>query len=633
MEKNNPDKVDNLNKSFLDEKSYCHYQLVCTGKDESCLLSKNNLKKSKIPITKQFTKKSETLINRCQCHLLPKILSSNLILEMIGDYKGNSIKQETQQEQEIQQEIQNENQNKNNLDKNNQMTQTEQKNKHFLSALSHQIKTPLNGIVSGLQILQDNQIRTKTEPTENTETTEPTDSNNSDNPEDSILHLMISATNDLSRYVNDIIDYYLLEKDELQLEYQSINMRLIVSEIKDMFREQLDSNKILFHTSYPDYIPPQEKIDTKRFLQIIYNLMTNSIKDTYKGIISLEIGYYPQLKDESENRESANQKSEHCNLGFPLKNNYLLICISDTGSGIPEKDKASIFEPFFQISEKWMTQQEGLGLGLTICKKLVEKMNGSIELIQNKYDNKSIYQHFMYSHFKINKGCSLLLAIPLVNDNNMNNTNNNNNTTNNNTNLLLDNSKYHHNQEIDPTPTAHENLDDIKIIVSRNKIKTDEINGLNKETEQTNSEILQEINYKTIKILIVQDNQINSKLLKMMITKIIETETTIQNSEHYKIEVVNNPDEALSTITNNNFDIIFLDLKMPRISGFDILQQLQNLVNEDQLANMPTICVTTALIQEEIEKQLLNYESVSFLYKPIQIDKLKKKVLKVLKLI
>jgi CheY-like chemotaxis protein len=164
----------------------------------------------------------------------------------------------------------------------------------------------------------------------------------------------------------------------------------------------------------------------------------------------------------------------------------------------------------------------------------------------------------MNSHFKINKGCSLLLAIPLVKDNNINNTNNN--TNNNNTDLSLVNNKYHHGQEIDPTPTTHENLDDIKIIVSSYKEKTDEINGLNKETEQTNSEILQQINNKTIKILIVEDNQINSKLLKMMITKIIETETTtIQNSDHYEIEVVNNPDEALSTITNNNFDIIFLD--------------------------------------------------------------------------
>lgn len=622
MENNNPDKVDNLNKSFLDEKSYCHYQLVCTGKDESCLLFKNKIKQSKIPITKQFTKKSETLINRCQCHLLPKILSTNLILEMAGDYKENSINQETQQE------IQNENPNENNLDKNNQMTQTEKKNKHFLSALSHQIKTPLNGIVSGLQILQSNQTRIKnTELTKNTEITNSSNSN-TNNPEDSILHLMISATNDLSRYVNDIIDYYLLEKGELQLEYQPINMRLIVSKIKDMFWEQLDNNKILFHTSYPDYIPQQDKIDTKRLLQIIHNLMTNSIKDTYKGIISLEIGYYPQLEE-----ESTNQESEDSNLGFPLKNNYLLICISDTGFGIPEKDKESIFEPFFQVSEKWMTQQEGLGLGLTICKKLVEKMDGSIELIQNKYDNKSIYQHFMNSHFKINKGCSLLLAIPLVKDNNINNTNNNTNN-NNNTDLPLVNNKYHHGQEIDPTPTAHENLDDIKITVSsfEKKKKTDDINGLKKEIEQTNSEVSQQTKSKNIKILIVEDNQINSKLLKMMITKVIETETTtIQNSDHHEIKVVNNPDEALTTIINNNFDIIFLDLKMPRISGFDILLQLQNFVNEDQLAKMPNICVTTALIQEEIEKQLLNYENISFLYKPIQIDKLKKKIRNILK--
>ncbi|MBX3044417.1 MAG: response regulator [Candidatus Kapabacteria bacterium] len=207
----------------------------------------------------------------------------------------------------------------------------------FIANISHDIRTPMN-IIKGYSDLL---LKTTTD-------------------ENSIKMLknIVSGSNTLLLIINDILDLSNIEAGKLKIMASKTNIHHTINEIYDMYYEQCTSRGLEFIYDYNKGIPQTIIIDKFRFNQIIFNLISNAIKFTYRGYIRV---YFDFEFADSE------------------KINFTVI-IEDTGMGIKKENFNIIFDAFSKERLERNTGQIGTGLGLTITKKLVEKMNGTITL-------------------------------------------------------------------------------------------------------------------------------------------------------------------------------------------------------------------------------------------------------------
>ena len=405
-------------------------------------------------------------------------------------------------------------------------------NKIFLSSLSHQIKTPLTGILAGIEII---------------------DSLNKNNNESQLVikHLYQSCL-ELSTYIGEITAFYLLKQNKIKLELTWNTINKVIDEILDMFQYDFKKNNIKVTVNYNfskyKYL---FKYDYPKIKQVFNKLLKNSIKFSNEG----QINIYVQLS-------SSNDK--------------INISIMDTGIVIPNNEKTKIFKPFYQVNEQWMTTQEGLGLGLTICKEIINLMDGDI-YIGNV--NNLIFKTNMefYLPLEIKERKRSLPSIPV---------------------------------SISPI------LKDVS-----NKKKSFESDDISRDKLISKSiDSIGSMELKKIKsVLIIEDNAINSNLISLMVVKIIthldENDITQLNESKYAVE----------KITNKNFDLILLDLKMPIVSGFDILNELNNINYFEN--NNTRFIIITALLQHDINNIVQKYKNIDILYKPIKLIQLKNIIL------
>ena len=217
------------------------------------------------------------------------------------------------------------------IDNNNNFTQ-----KNFINTFNHQVKTPLNGLALGIQIL-DEVCKTEFHR--------------------SIINNLYISCIELSKYVNDIIDYYLLLHDKCKFKYTEFEIMDVINESIDYFKTTLKLNKINFKIKINKNFPNKITSDINKLKQIINNLLENSIKFTYNDIIQINVNYI---------------------------DNNIIFKIQDNGIGIKENDKPHLFKPFFQSSDE-NKSPDGLGLGLAITKLIIDKFNGDISFIQSEF--------------------------------------------------------------------------------------------------------------------------------------------------------------------------------------------------------------------------------------------------------
>lgn len=205
----------------------------------------------------------------------------------------------------------------------------------FLQKVSHELRTPLNGVMGMLQLT----LYTELTPTQR-----------------EYLEIAQTAGEHLSGLINDILDLFTIEQGEINLKYERFEIRKVVEEAAESLVEQAYQKQIDLITLITPEVPQWIEGDRARFRQIITNLLDNAIKFTAQGEVFIQVS--TTLVDEEQ---------------------VLLYCeVSDTGVGISKEMQADVFVIFNQGDNSTTRQHEGAGVGLSLCKQLVELMGGTI---------------------------------------------------------------------------------------------------------------------------------------------------------------------------------------------------------------------------------------------------------------
>ncbi len=204
----------------------------------------------------------------------------------------------------------------------------------FLANTSHELRNPLHGMINIVQSVLDNQTHTL-------------DERNRSN-----MQLLITVGRRMSLLLNDLLDVTRLRERDIRLEKRSLKPQGVASGVLDMLRFMTDGKSLEMVISIPDHFP-NVLADENRLVQIFFNLLHNAVKYTNAGTISIQAD---------------------------IRDGMAHIHVRDTGVGMDEETQQRIFQPYEQGTAHLTVIGDGLGLGLSISKQLIELHGGTLRV-------------------------------------------------------------------------------------------------------------------------------------------------------------------------------------------------------------------------------------------------------------
>jgi len=232
----------------------------------------------------------------------------------------------------------------------------------FLSNMSHEIRTPMNAIIGFTKVLLKSELSAK---------------------QKEYLQAIKMSGDALIVLINDILDLAKVDSGKMSFEQTPFKMALSLSAMLHLFETKIQEKNLKLIKEYDNNIPEVLVGDPVRLHQIILNLVSNAVKFTSKGQITVSV-------------RLVNEDDEKVSLEF---------AVSDTGIGIAENKIGNIFENFQQASSTTSRLYGGTGLGLAIVKQLIEAQDGSIR-VKSKVDQGSTFS-FILSFLKTNDEADL----------------------------------------------------------------------------------------------------------------------------------------------------------------------------------------------------------------------------------
>ncbi len=363
----------------------------------------------------------------------------------------------------------------------------------FLANMSHEIRTPMNAILGFSEILLHD---------------------TEDRKHKGYLETILNSGNTLLSLINDILDLSKIESGKLELSLEPVDLKIVLQEIQQVFSQKISTKDIDFINQIDEKLPQKLILDEVRVRQILFNLVGNAIKFTDSGhvIVSADL-----VSIDSHNKLT------------------LVLTVEDTGIGIPEDQIDIIFESFRQQSGQSTRKYGGTGLGLAITEKLVDIMNGRIEVQSTP-----------------SKGSTFKIFIP---------------------NLEIGENTYEY---IPVTPNASN------------------------------------IYFEGLKILVVDDIEANRSLVQSYLT---DSNVIIDEAVDGSV--------AVDMISHNNYDLVFMDIRMPVLDGYAATETIRQTYPD---IRTKIVALTASSMKSDRDKIDMLFDD--FLRKPVTKNDLLKSIAK-----
>lgn len=493
---------------------------------------------------------------------------------------------------------------------------------NFLANMSHEIRTPMNGVLGFLQLLKE------------------TDST----PEQAeFISDALDASEILLQIINDILDFSKMEANKLSIDQVNYDLHLIVNDITNLTANLAQKKNLEVNALICEDVPQYFIGDPIRIKQIITNIVNNAIKFTEKGEVTICVSQVDETPDTS----------------------YINFDIKDTGIGIEKEKQNLIFEEFSQADTSTTRKFGGTGLGLAITRRLVELMNGKI-IVESQVGKGTTFTVTL----PMKKDTDTVSINPINLLTNLEILAIDSNTTNlkildyylDKTNCIVH--KATSKEEVQKILNSNNNISAIIIDEKMENETTEKIRTLIKENENfKNTPLIQCCSLHTIanqsgekeklfteylakpinkndlfttiaraiyipedgkkinfsnpspfyghfqpdsKILVVEDNDINIKLIK----KILE-------NNGLSCDIAVNGQEAVDAFKSEDYNLIFMDCQMPVMSGYEATMEIRKIENGQK--HTPIVAMTANVLAKD-EQSCLDAGMDDFIGKPINLD-------------
>ncbi|NJK66157.1 MAG: response regulator [Microcoleus sp. CSU_2_2] len=427
----------------------------------------------------------------------------------------------------------------------------------FLANTSHELRTPLNGMIGIAESMIDGATGTLSEIQLHN------------------LSMIASSGRRLNELVNNILDFAKLKNNKLDLQLRSVGIRSIVEVILAVSQSLVSQKNLqLINNISPDL--PLAWADENRLQQILYNLIGNAIKFTEVGTVEISAKIV-NLHNQSHAKDGEasyllsvlNKLSSMPDRSQSSSEFQIAITVSDTGIGIPADLIDRIFEPFEQGDGSTIRQYGGTGLGLTLSKQFVELHGGKI-----------------YAVSEVGIGSHFTFTLPISPEKVQ----------------LLE-------PAITPQPVKIKIPKTNGVSSANNSVNIPEIgySELPKKLPEISQDSAPSEN-ESFRLLIVDDDPINLQVLN--------NHLSLQN---YSVLQALNGEQALSAIeTGQHFDLIILDIMMPRMSGYEVCAKLREKYPSHEL---PVVMLTA---KNQVSDLITGFQfgANDYLTKPFSRDEL-----------